>query len=224
MLSKEERNAFVLLLNEHRKAAEAAGAGSGPAVYDQAIRTEKVPGGTSSMPHFAIYDAVTGRVIDTGVGGSDMHSLIHYSKAEAERTYVAWIAKQERARSGAKRWTKADVDRLTSTINTFFLINRPLTSSWGADTSGFDKKFTDALASQRMRIVLAGLHDNVNTAVRRKMDYAESAAHMTGELRERFTKMSLDEQKPIAMLRALIARVEREGLPAEVNAYDPRAR
>jgi hypothetical protein len=36
--------------------------------------------------------------------------------------------------------------------------------------------------------------------------------------------MGLDEQKPIAMLRALIHRVEREGLPAEVRAYDPRAR
>ena len=130
------------------------------------------------------------------------------------------------------RWTKKDLRTLTSQIDTWMLLNRPLGSHNGGD---FAAAVRDALTPEaRACIVINGLTAGLSREQERAQSDADTAKHFaahpgiyrdsTPEMIARFEGLAEESRKAARYIATLIARVEREPLPAEVLAYDPCAR
>lgn len=131
------------------------------------------------------------------------------------------------------KWTKKDIRTLCNQIMTFYVMNRPL-----GDSSSAYANFQSALATHlerfRTEVVLGGLRGWVSMSTSRADQYQRTAdnaianPHVWGkstcETVDRFEKLAAESRKAIRLTEKLIARVEAEGLPPEVVAFEPGAR
>lgn len=132
-----------------------------------------------------------------------------------------------------KKWTKKDIKTLCAQLDTAWLKFRPLDGMFSPDP--YEKRsrsFVSQLTERtRLELVLAGLRsmrdmhaeryrkncESIGNAIARPKVWGDSSA----EIIERFTKSAREEDASHAAYEALVLRVVNEGLPDEVNAYDP---
>lgn len=129
-----------------------------------------------------------------------------------------------------KKWTKRDIKIMCQTISTFWLVNRPLGFSAREHASAL-AEVREYLREHRTQVVCRGIADLGNLAHSRYLENAQTAEHFkthpnvygssTPEMIERFTNLAAESLKDFEKAKALIERVEREGLPDEVVEYDP---
>jgi hypothetical protein len=136
-----------------------------------------------------------------------------------------------------KRWTKADIARLKSALDTFYLVNRPIAPGMGfgyARNDGFVASFREALAKHRVDIIARGIESGARIGHNRAAENRATAAHFeanpdvygksTPEMVERFTTLAAEEDRGVKRALALAMRARLEPLPPEVLEYDPSAR
>jgi hypothetical protein len=146
-----------------------------------------------------------------------------------------WVKKN--GRSPAKivplvppaKWLKKDIKCLCGYLDTFYLLNRPL------DHRGLDEYLPKVRAvlddwSKRKDIVLGGIRAARATCSRRYRECCETIGNQLvrfteygqpDELIERFTKFAREDDAAEKRLEKMLHRVLAEGLPPEVEAYDP---
>ena len=127
---------------------------------------------------------------------------------------------RERTMSG--RWTKTDVRTLRSQLDGFVLENRMYHPM---------ERICSAVASRRSEIVVGGLRGFrglfEERAAKNEQAWRHFESHLavygssTPEMIERFKGLADKDAKAAAKTGKLIARVEAEGLPAEVVGYAP---
>jgi hypothetical protein len=130
------------------------------------------------------------------------------------------------------KWTKKDIRTLCATLDTFALLNRPLTDALSAHTEA-EGRIRAAIAAKRQDIVLADLR---STRARLAERYSKTCecignalvrniyGNSTAEFVERFKAQACEEDEAAKKAEELVLRVVREGLPPEVVAYDPYAK
>lgn len=94
------------------------------------------------------------------------------------------------------------------------------------------EKIRGAIESQRLRLVKSGLEAHVRISSDRVKQNQNTADHARTSgvwgtsaevMIQRFEGFARDEKKALEKVRALLARVEVEGLPEEVSSYLPAA-
>lgn len=131
----------------------------------------------------------------------------------------------------AKRWTKADIRRLTGQLDTAWLYARPLQPAHGGRPDGREAFRTWlATGDNRTRVVLQGLGGWERRSAGRAQQNRDTAQHArtsgvwgssTEEMVQRFERLAAADTKDVQLVQRLVARVKAEGLPPEVVAYDP---
>jgi hypothetical protein len=131
------------------------------------------------------------------------------------------------------KWTKKDIKSLCGAISTFWLYNRPLGSS-AREALDAAEAVRRHLAEHRAEIIIAGIAELRGIAEDRTRQNQETADHFaahpeiygssTPEMIKRFSDLAADNRKAVTRMTVLIARIEAEGLPPEVEAFDPTAR
>jgi hypothetical protein len=129
-----------------------------------------------------------------------------------------------------KAWTKKDIKVLCQAISTFWLVNRPL----GDSLAEHERALAEVrayLAEHREEVVCAGVAELGGIAAERARQNQETAYHFrshpevygksTPEMIERFTRFAAENHRDLAWAEKLVARVQAEGLPPEVVAFDP---
>lgn len=123
----------------------------------------------------------------------------------------------------AKKWTKKAIGTMTGILDGVWLQERMYHPA---------EKIRGAIESQRLRLVMSGLEAHVRISTERAKEHQDTANHArtsgiwgasTEEMFQRFVGYARDEQKATEKLRILLARVEAEGLPPEVETYLPQA-
>ena len=133
-----------------------------------------------------------------------------------------------------RKWTKADITRLCDQIKSFYIINRPLDYR---GMEAFNIRWRQALAEKLLLIVMTGLEGWLTMVKERVAKTLAHDAYVLSrldiwpvkanpsrsdlELAARQAKYKADELKDVAICERLIARIQAEGLPSEVLAYDP---
>lgn len=121
----------------------------------------------------------------------------------------------------AKKWTKKDIKSLCSQLDSVWLFERMYYPS---------AVICDVIEKNRKKLVINGLRGFQNMARERGQRERETVEHAktsgvwgngTQEMIERFTKLAEESEKDVAKIDALVARIELEGLPPEVEAYLP---
>ena len=129
----------------------------------------------------------------------------------------------------ASKWTKKDVKALCSTIDSWWLVNRPLDYR-GVEEAAAKAREMLANPSSRREIVLAGIRGARARASERYSKNCETIGNQLvrfteygkpDELIERFTKLAREEDAENTTLEKMLHRVLAEGLPPEVLAHDP---
>ena len=121
------------------------------------------------------------------------------------------------------KWTKADVRRLCSAIDAAWIARRPL---------GVDPEFLPrwrawlAETGRRRAIAVAHLRGFANMLDERAKQERDTATHYRERLPdpvlvERFERLAGETARDAARARKLAERVEFEGVPPEVERYDP---
>lgn len=128
------------------------------------------------------------------------------------------------------RWTKKDVKIMCGAISSFWLENRPLGDSTRELSSALSE-VRQYLQARRAEVVCRGIASLGNIALDRLQKNSDFVEHLrshpgvygksTAEMIERFDNLAREERKDVERARALIARIEAEGLPPEVIAFDP---
>jgi uncharacterized membrane protein len=121
-----------------------------------------------------------------------------------------------------KPWTKKAIKALQGQLTSFVVCHRMHYKV---------EHIAAVIAEKRLDVVLSGLRGLAGMHEERARKNAETADHFeanpgiynasTPEMVSRFRGYAVDEQKGGAALRTLIAKVEAEGLPAEVLSFDP---
>lgn len=134
-------------------------------------------------------------------------------------------------RKPSKKWTKKDLKSLTGAISSWWMFNSPYLRP------GVTKEqvFASMPAGERLRIVIAHLRgfaslldDRVSghTGYRATHEHYESKRGVEGwgdvsEVVERFRRLERETLADYAKVRALMTRLEAEGLPPEAEVYIP---
>lgn len=118
-------------------------------------------------------------------------------------------------------------------LDTFVLLNRPNPASSIIDPTT-RASIEKAIAERRKDIVLTGLRGSRNTSALRYSEYCETIGNQIVRFAKsptepdvvlsRFIQLAKEEDAAHRVLEALVLRVYHEGLPAEVESYDPFAR
>jgi hypothetical protein len=133
------------------------------------------------------------------------------------------------------KWTKADIARMRGSIDTFFLISRPLTPAFGGRRDeGFTVAFRSWLGAHRVEIIARSHEAAAIICKTRAADSRETAAHFrnhpevmgssTPEMIARFEQLAVEDDRGAIREMKLAARVRAEPLPPEVLDYDPSCR
>lgn len=131
-----------------------------------------------------------------------------------------------------KKWTKKDIKTLCDQIFSVWLTGRPLDTMRHAQ---WDVHFRSIIGSPRVRkdIVLAGLRAARDTIAERYRKDCECIGNMIArdiygdkrqEMIDRTTASAREHDADHKILEALVLRVHHEGLPPEVEAFDPTKR
>jgi hypothetical protein len=125
-------------------------------------------------------------------------------------------------RENTKRWTKKAIKTLQGQLTSFVVCHRLYYKPEAIE--GF-------IREKRLEVVLAGMREFVAMHEERSAENAKTADHFeanpgiygkaTPEMVQRFRGFAAEEAKDAAAARALVAKVEAEGLPPEVVAFDP---
>ncbi len=126
-------------------------------------------------------------------------------------------------------WTKMAIKVLCNQLDSWWITNRPLDFRKLAELT---EKAHEMLAnpSHRKEIVLAGIRSSRARHAKRYSECCETIGNQLvrfteygqpDELIERFTRLAREEDKADKTLEKLLHRVLDEGLPPEVEAYDP---
>jgi hypothetical protein len=115
-------------------------------------------------------------------------------------------------------------------------VNRPIAPAFGprsGERSEFVARFRAWLSEpgRRAAIACAHLRGLASLAADRAKRSRETAEHAranpdvwrdgTAEIVARFERLAGEDERGVAGLEKLVARIEAEGLPPEVEAYDP---
>jgi hypothetical protein len=129
--------------------------------------------------------------------------------------------------SPAKKWLKKDIKQLRGFLHDFYVEHRPLdVREWKEAMP----KIRLAIESNRKEIVLAGIRRGRATLSARYRLSCETIGNQLvrfteygapDELVARFIKIAREEDADERVLEALLYRVLAEGLPPEVESYDP---
>lgn len=130
------------------------------------------------------------------------------------------------------KWTKKDIKVLCGTIDTFWLQNRPLAGAFGLDSRAHDaavQKVRETLAAKRVDVVLAGIRSFERLYSERYKSICEAIGNEIARFRkpledefvQRFVKLARETDADSRAATALRERIQREGLPPEVEVYDP---
>lgn len=130
------------------------------------------------------------------------------------------------------KWTKKDIKVLCGTIDTFWLQNRPLSGAFGLDSRAHDaavQKVRETLTTRRVDVVLTGIraferlyseryNQNCTTIGN---EIARFGKTLDDEIVQRFIRLAREVDKDAKAATSLRERIQAEGLPPEVEAYDP---
>jgi hypothetical protein len=130
------------------------------------------------------------------------------------------------------KWTKRDLKSLRGAIDHWWLFNRMYLRQ-GVTIADV---FAAMPAGERARIVVSHFRGFANMLEERATghcgykqthEHYESKRELDGwgdvtEIVERFKKLEIETLADVAKIRALISRVEAEGLPEEIANYVPR--
>jgi hypothetical protein len=126
--------------------------------------------------------------------------------------------------TNSKKWTKKDIKTLCGQLMTFLLQNNLYHS---ADA------IRGAIAANRKQIIVSNLRGMESLFSERATKNQEASDHFaknpqvygasTPEMIERFATLAKENRAAAAKTASLIARIESETLPAEVEAFDPTA-
>lgn len=115
-------------------------------------------------------------------------------------------------------------------ISSFWLVNRPLGDSTRELSSALSE-VRQCLQARRAEVVCQGIANLGNIALERLQKNSDFVEHLrshpgvygksTPEMIERFDNLARENHKDAERARTLIARIEAEGLPPEVIAFDP---
>ena len=124
-----------------------------------------------------------------------------------------------------KPYTKKQIDAMRSAIAGAWLTLR--------DMGLRAEAFRAGLPEKRLDLVLGGVRERITWHEQRAADEQSTAEHFrahpaiygnaTPEMIARFEALAVTRDKGAAWYRAPLERVEREGLPPEIVAYDPTA-
>lgn len=133
-----------------------------------------------------------------------------------------------------KRWYKKDIKSMRGAIDSWLLVNRPAPHKGIAGQSlGFRDAARAHLSDleKRKAVVLGDIRMLRNRAKERGQENTEAARHFeanpaiygnsTPMMVERFDQLAAENAKGVTKLNKLLARIEEEGMPPEVVAYDP---
>ena len=124
-------------------------------------------------------------------------------------------------------WTKKDIRTLCGYLDSFYVCNRPLSVLQWRDAI---PKIRAVLVANRKEIVLAGIRSARATSAERYAQNCETVGNQLArfteyghpnELITRFIGFAREEDKAGRRLESLLHRVLAEGLPSEVESYDP---
>jgi len=129
-----------------------------------------------------------------------------------------------------KKWTKKDIKTLCQAISTFWLYNRPLGDSY-EQTMKAIASMRQFLEKHRQEVVIGGISELQTIATERAKKDQDTADHFashpnaygksTPEMIKRFSDLAAEDRKDVEKAKSLIARIKTEGLPPEVEAFDP---
>jgi hypothetical protein len=129
-----------------------------------------------------------------------------------------------------KKWTKKDIKILCQAISTFWLHNRPLGDSYEKTMKAIEgvRQF---LEKHRQEVVIGGISELQAIAMERAKKDQDAADHFalhpnvygksTPEMIKRFSNLAAKDLKDVKKAESLIARIKTEGLPPEVETFDP---
>lgn len=133
-----------------------------------------------------------------------------------------------------KRWTKAEIKQARFALEWAAHSNRPIVGAFGArpgEREAADAAFREWLAPRRAAIVVAHLRGLESLMRDRAQSDRETVEHArthpnvwgkaTDEIVERFSKLGRESAAAAEKLATFAERIEAEGLPPEVEAYDP---
>ena len=130
------------------------------------------------------------------------------------------------------KWTKKDIKVLCSQLDTFWLQHRPLGGLMGApraDLEAAAQAVRETLVAKRVDVVLAGIRGFERMHAERYRQNCETIGNeitrfgksLDDELVQRFVRLAREEDASGKAATVLRERIQREGLPPEVEAYDP---
>jgi hypothetical protein len=129
-----------------------------------------------------------------------------------------------------KKWTKKDIKTLCGALSTFWLCNRPLGNSY-EQTMKAIPAIRQFLEKHRKEVVIDGISQLQAIAMERAKKDQDVADHFalypnvygksTPEMIKRFSDLATEDRKDVEKANSLIARIKTEGLPPEVEAFDP---
>lgn len=113
-------------------------------------------------------------------------------------------------------------------ISSWYAISRPLSDRGWQEFNAWART---TLAAHRQEIVLADFRGLRSFYAKRVGEYRAGSEHYakkaeewkqdTSEMVERLARLAAESEKDVAYADGLIARIEAEGLPPEVLAFDP---
>jgi hypothetical protein len=125
------------------------------------------------------------------------------------------------------KWTKKDIRTLQGHLDTAYLIARPLcVSEWNA----FEVYFAKHLPVMRKEWVLNGIRAAMRLTAERYSTACETIGNAiareiykdeTDDFVRKWTQYARDHDADHKKAEALLHRVLREGLPPDVESYDP---
>jgi|SRR5208282_3244696 len=129
--------------------------------------------------------------------------------------------------AGSKKWLKKDIKQLQGFLHSFYVTHRPLdVRAWKEAMP----KIRLAIEANRKEIVLAGIRGGRAMLSERYRSSCETIGNQLvrfteygapDEIVSRFIKIAREEDAGERALEVLLHRVLAEGLPPEVDSYDP---
>lgn len=128
------------------------------------------------------------------------------------------------------KWTKKDISICKNALSSFWLVNRPLGDSLREREVAY-AAVRQHVTDHRVDVVCGGIAQLRQISNERALKNQQSADHFaehpnvygsaTPEMIARFSKLAADDRKEATKAQMLIAKIQAEGLPPEVVAYDP---
>lgn len=135
-----------------------------------------------------------------------------------------------------KRWTKTAIRQMKAALDWSLHSNRPIAPAFGPRlgeredfTTHFRAWFEEpgrraAIIVSHFRGLESLMRDRAQSD-RKTVEHAQANPHVWGkgtdEIVERFSRLARESGSAAEKIADLVARIEAEGLPPEVEAYDP---